>query len=415
MRRGRRRPVAVAAAMLVLLAAPAAAPAQQQQPNLTATNAILVETHTGDVVLQRKADERRPIASATKLMTALVAREQLALTDVIRAARYRALPVESKINLRAGERMQVADLLRGLLVASANDAAATLAEAVSGSTQAFVRDMNAHAKTLGLKDTHFANPVGLDASGNYSTARELTIMARKVLEDPFMAKVVNSPTATLKTGDRVRKIVNRNTLVRKVGYVTGVKTGHTIGAGYVLIGAGRRNGAELVSAVLGTPSEAAREQDTLNLLQYGFYRYRRRTVISQGKLLAAAPIKYRRGTEVEFIAGKTVKRVVRRGTKVRLRVLGAPTEVRGPLRAGQKVGEIQVRARGETIATVPLVAATTVAEATLPARARDWFTRPLALGLIVAAVLATVQLLFLYRRRARGRASNAPGQEVETA
>ena len=201
-------------------------------------------------------------------MTALLTLEEARPSEVLRAVRYSALPAESKINLQPGEKMTVADLLRGLLIESANDAAATLATRVGGSEAAFVRQMNARAQKLGLKNTHFANPIGLDQAGNYSTARDLVRLTLRLRAFDFFRRTVARERVTLKTGNRPRTLENRNTLVR-LPVVTGVKTGHTQQAGYVLIGSGRKRGITLISAVLGAPSVAAREADTRKLLRLG--------------------------------------------------------------------------------------------------------------------------------------------------
>src|SRR5262245_28874355 len=173
-------------------------------------------------------------------MTALLAVERLPLDGRVRAVPYHPMPAESLIDLAPGERMSVADLLRAALIESANDAAATLARAAGGSERRFVRLMNREARRLGLSETHDANPVGLDEPGNYSSARDLTTLARVVLRNQFLAKTVDLPRARLKTGAHPRIVVNRNDLVGRVPWVDGVKTGHTNGAGYVLVGAGRR-------------------------------------------------------------------------------------------------------------------------------------------------------------------------------
>ena len=158
--------VLVAISALLLLGA-ASASAAAPPPSVSAPNALVVEASTGDVAYAKAPNRRREIASATKLMTALLTLERSKPSTVYRAVRYRALPAESKINLRPGEKMTVADLMRGLLIESANDAAATLAERVAGSRPAFVKAMNVRAQQLGLKDTHYANPIGLDAPDNY--------------------------------------------------------------------------------------------------------------------------------------------------------------------------------------------------------------------------------------------------------
>src|SRR5688572_18926261 len=163
------------AALLAVLAGPARA--ADDPPELSAPSAILIEASTGDVLHERAADKRRAIASATKLMTALLTMEHAELSDKVTASDYVAAPIESKLSLRPGERLSVADLLRGLMLESANDAAVTLAEHVGGTRAAFVRRMNQRARQLKLGDTHFSNEIGLDQAGNYSSARDLAQLA----------------------------------------------------------------------------------------------------------------------------------------------------------------------------------------------------------------------------------------------
>ena len=389
-------------AALVLLAAPAAAGAAcPPPPQVSAPSAIVIDARSGDVLCKRNANEGRPIASTTKLMTALLVLERKKLSDVVPAARYRPLPIESKINLQPGERMTVADLLRGLMLESANDAAVTLAEAVSGSREAFVRLMNRRAGELGLRGTRFANPIGLDAPGNYSTAHELAKLTQELRKHPFFRDVVDSPATTLKSGMRQRMIRNRNLLVRNYEYVTGVKTGKTLGAGYVLVGSAQKRGVSLISVVLGTNSEAARNRDTLNLFQHGFSRYRPATAVSRGQILERVPIKFRPGAELELVASRTVKRrILRGGGGFERKLLDVPAEVEGPIAKGQRFGTIEIFHRGRRISRVPLVAGDSVAEAGAARKAKEFFTRPSTMGLLGVALLAAVMISVLLRRRA---------------
>jgi serine-type D-Ala-D-Ala carboxypeptidase (penicillin-binding protein 5/6) len=399
--------VLVAAAVLLV---PQAAGAQSAPNRLTAKTGILIEPSSGEVLWQRGADRRRSIASTTKLMTALLVLEHSKLSDVVPAADYRALPVESKINLRPGERMTVADLLRALLVYSANDAAVTLAQHVAGSRPAFVRLMNKRARELKLTGTHYANPVGLDDPANYSTARDLVKLTERLWRFSFFRRTVNRENIKLKTGDHPRSYDNRNTLVRRYRWIDGVKTGHTQQAGWVLVGAGRRNGVQLFSAVLGTPSEAARDADTLALLRYGFTLYEEVTAIQRGDLQnETVPIRWRRGAVLQVMAGRTVSRVLRKreGNPFTTRVISIPSEVEGPLRRGQALGMIEVRAHGKRVATVPLVAANAVPKADFGQKTKEWFTHPIAIVLFAAVLAGSVLLARrgrqVHRRRRRPR------------
>ena len=241
-----------------------------------AAAAILVDARDGSPILQKDPGESRSIASTTKLMTALLTLERADMDAVFTAPDYRALAVESKIDLRAGERMRVRDLLEALMLESANDAAVTLAEGIAGSRAEFVREMNARAAELGLTDTSYANPIGLDDPRNYSTARDLATLARRLLRNDRFARIVDTPSATLESGARPRTVDTRNDLIPRFPFVDGVKTGYTGSAGYVLVGSATgATGAKVVSVVLGEPSEAARDADTLALLRYGLAQYRR--------------------------------------------------------------------------------------------------------------------------------------------
>ncbi len=398
------------AAVLALVLAPAAHAADPPPP-VSSQSALVIEGSTADVAYSKQPNRRRAVASATKLMTALLTLERSRPSTVYRAVRYRALPAESKINLQPGEQMTVADLLRGLLIESANDAAATLATRVGGSEAEFVRAMNTRAEKLGLNNTHFANPIGLDEAGNYSTARDLVRLTLRLRAFDFFRRTVARERVTLRTGNRPRTLENRNTLVR-LPVVTGVKTGHTQQAGYVLIGSGRKNGITLVSAVLGAPSVAAREADTRKLFAWAFKLYRRVRPISPSEVLARVPIEYRRGAELALVVGDTSRRfVIRRGQHLRRCALRVPTEVSGPVMRGQKLGEVDIcRGEKKKIATLPVVASADVPDAGFAVRTKDRFTRPWTLLLVVMLGLACTLGLSRMRRRGSGGRRGSRGE-----
>jgi serine-type D-Ala-D-Ala carboxypeptidase (penicillin-binding protein 5/6) len=404
----------VALALLAVAVATAAVPARAQAadgPVVRAPAAILVEPATGDVVYQRKARDERPIASTTKLMTALLTLERMKLSTTVTAIRYRAAPAESVIGLRAGERLTVADLMRGLLLASANDAAATLAVRVGGTRERFVRLMNRRARQLGLRDTHYANPVGLDEAGNHSSAEDLVKLTLILRRNEFFRAVTNLPSATLKTGARPRTIANRNTLVREVPVVNGVKTGHTSTAGYVLVGSATRNGITVLSAVLGEPSEGARDADSLTLLRYGLSRYHRVAGVKRGATYATARLAHR-DDRVNLVATRTVRRTVRRDERMTTRVIGAPREVEGPLPAGARLGTIELRWRGRTVDRVALVTGHAVAGSTVVERAGGLIGRTLIVLAAAAVALGSLQVVLLRRRLQRRRSRRAGGTEI---
>jgi D-alanyl-D-alanine carboxypeptidase (penicillin-binding protein 5/6) len=403
--------LALVSAVALLAARPATAVAAGDGPAVRAPAAILVEPATGDVVFQRNAHDERPVASTTKLMTALVTLEREKLSTTFTAIRYRGAPAESVIGLRAGERLTVADYMRGLLLASANDAAATLAVRVGGSRARFVRLMNQRARQLGLHDTHYANPIGLDEAGNHSSAEDLVKLTLILRRNAFFRAVTNLPSATLRTGARQRTIANRNTLVRNVPVVNGVKTGHTSTAGYVLVGSATRNGVTVVSAVLGDPSEAARDADSLTLLRYGLSRYHRVNATTRGRTYATAKLAHR-DERVNLVATRTIRRTTRRGDRFTTRILGAPREIDGPLPAGARVGTIEVRWRGKRIDRVALVTARAVSGATLVERAGDLIGRTLIVLAVAVVALGSLQVVLLRRRLQRRRRGRAGGTEI---
>jgi serine-type D-Ala-D-Ala carboxypeptidase (penicillin-binding protein 5/6) len=354
---GRAGVLAVAA---LTLGAPAATAAGPPPPSLEgAAAAILVDARDGSQILAKDPGELRSIASTTKLMTALLTLERAPLDDVFVAPDYRALAVESKIDLRAGERMRVRDLLEALMLESANDAAATLAEGISGSRSAFVELMNARAGELGLTGTSYANPIGLDDPLNYSTARDLATLARRLLNDRRFARIVDSPSATLESGARPRTVANRNDLIARHPFVDGVKTGYTGRAGYVLVGSATgASGAKVVSVVLGEPSEAARDADTLALLRFGIAQYRRVSVLREGRPVTRADVAHRDET-VELVPARPASVVARRDQRLDERI-DAPAELEGELAAGSRVGSVTVLRDGEAVRRVGLVTATPV-------------------------------------------------------
>jgi D-alanyl-D-alanine carboxypeptidase (penicillin-binding protein 5/6) len=394
--------VVLAALALALSLAPTAPAATAPAPALSARSAILVQPDTEDVVYRRSATTQRPIASTTKLMTALITLEQAKLDDVFTAVHYHPGATESLMGLRGGERVSVRDLLRGLLLSSGNDAAATLAERVAGSRAAFVRLMNQRARELGLDDTHFANPVGLDDVANHSSALDLAELALVVLQNRFLARTVDLKQATVTMGGRRRTLVNRNTLVQHVSWVDGVKTGHTSQAGYVLVGAARRQGVRLISVVLGDPSEAARDADSLALLRYGLARYRSTTPVRTGQVLAEPKLAFR-DEHVDLVAGGGARVVVRRGERARVRLEGVPDELSGPLTAGQRVGTVVVERRGKTVARVALVTAAAIPAASFGDRVSSALPSPWLLLVVLALLACSLHLALRRRRRIRRR------------
>jgi serine-type D-Ala-D-Ala carboxypeptidase (penicillin-binding protein 5/6) len=382
---------------LLALGVPAAQAQDAERPPAvpSAQAAIVIDARDGDVMFAKQERQRRQMASTTKLMTALLTLENARSAAVFSAADYAAAPVESQIGLRPGERMSVQDLLEALLLESANDAAVTLAEGISGTREAFVAAMNARAEQLGLEDTSYANPIGFDDPLNYSTASDLSTLALDLMRRPRFARIVDLPIAELESGARPRVIDNRNTLIGAYPFVDGVKTGHTLQAGYVLIGAGEnRAGGKVISVVMGEPSEPARDMDTLALLRWGLGRFMRVQVIDRRRAMARSAIEYR-DEKAALAPARGVALTLRDGEEVRRRV-DAPEELEGPLAAGTRVGSVTVLVDGERKRRVALVTAAEIPEAgTLRVFVSEVgvpLTVLLALGVLFAVVLLAMRL-----------------------
>ena len=392
---------ALCAALLAPLAAPSDAGAAQ--PRLDARAWALIDARTGDVLAAHAAAERLPIASTTKLMTAYVALKELPLGKRINAAPYTPTTAESLLELRPGQRISIRDLLYGLILRSGNDAAYDLAVAAAGSEESFVREMNSYAAALGLSDTHYGNPIGLDEPDNYSSAYDLTALARRLLAMPVFAKIAASREAVLRSLRTPRRIDTRVDLLYEVPWATGVKTGYTSGAGYVLVGAGRLDGVPLISAVLGAESEAARDEETEELLTYGFSLHRHEVPVRKGEEMATPAIRWS-DEELPLRAARSVAIGVRREQRLAVRV-DAPQEVEGPIRRGAVLARATVSVDGIRVARVPLLAARSVAAASgldkVRAVAGDNAGRLL---LAFFAILLAAGFLRQRRRAAPGRA-----------
>ena len=428
-----RRLAAAGAALLALVPAtalsqggqPAPGPAAKEQPakkkggkaqpagppRLDARAWILVDPRD-DAVLASSAPHRElPIASATKLMTARLALERLRPNETLRAPPYQALAAESLLGLRAGEKMTVRDLLYALVLESANDAAATIATGVAGSVPRFVNRMNREAAALGLEDTSYANPIGLDAAANHSSAADLAELAGLLLKNRLFSRISDTQVVTLRSGDSPRRIDTRNTLLNLDPSANGVKTGHTLGAGYVLVGSATRDGTRLVSAVLGARSEAARDAETLELLDYGFSLYRPSTPVKRGEELADSALDYR-DERLALVARRPIQVSAREGQPVRTRV-EAPEEVSGAVEQGESLGRAVVTVEGRVAGATALVAAESVEAATLLDKAASALQNPailLAAGLFVIVV---VLLLALRGRRPRAGGETEPPPEPQ--
>lgn len=327
---------------------------KELMPDVSMDEGILV-TKDGRELWERNADARHHIASITKLMTAIVALEHAKPNDIMTVPEVSVQVGESSASLKKGEKMSLKDLLAALLVKSGNDAALAIATNIGGDIPHFVDMMNAKAQELGMKNTHFDNPHGLDSATHYSTARDVSIMSRYALMKPVIREIVSTKLYRFSDATNSHKLPNTNLLLWKYQGAIGTKTGFTDKAGYCLSGAAKREDIELYAITLGTSLEVARFSETAALLDFGFDHYRNQEIAVRGTQLGSAKMK--------DYPNKTVPGIIARDVTIPVLDYVGPIHrevktsiVGAPIKKGDTIGVVQYIQDGQLIASVPLVA-----------------------------------------------------------
>lgn len=319
---------------------------------ISARKAVVMDGQTGRVLYAKDADTKSLIASTTKIMTALLICEQCNVLDRMQIPKE-AVGIEgSSMYLREGEVLTLQELLYGLMLSSGNDAAVALAIYCGGTVEGFAQLMNDKARELGLTQTHFSNPNGLDAPDHYSCARDLAVLASYAMKNPIFAMTVS--TKTVHVGQRVLR--NHNKLLWLVEGANGVKTGYTKAAGRILVSGASRGGRQIVAVTLDAPSDW---QDHKLLLEQAFSGYQVKTLVRAGQILAAVPVAGGSAGNVELIAQEDFAYAVARGESVSLELPGAGF-VYAPVCAGQDAGYAHVFLDGVAVGKVPLMYGDTV-------------------------------------------------------
>lgn len=332
---------------------------------LTSPSAILCEASTGQVIFEKNADERRPVASVNKVMTILLTLEavdegRVSLEDQVMVSPRAASMGGSQAFLDAGERYKLSELLKTVIVASANDSAVALAEHLAGTEESFVRLMNTRAEELGLTNTHYANCTGLPAQEHYTTARDVAKLSAQLDLHPIYYRYSTIWMDEIKhRGGRVTSLTNTNRLIRFYPGCDGYKTGSTNEARYCVSATAKKEGMRLIAVVLGTPAGQTRFDEARAMLEYGFANVQLVTPIAQGQALdMTVPVRLGGRDEVSVLSGGTCSLLERRGEKNALSLEAALVEkVNAPVYAGDVLGEIRVKRGDEVVAVVPAVAA----------------------------------------------------------
>ena len=349
-------------------------------PTIAARSWLLLDATSNQILGSQDADLRIEPASLTKIMTAYLAfsairdkRLDLNQTITVSNNAWKVDGDSSKMFIEPSMPVRVNDLLYGLIVQSGNDAAVSLAEAVAGTEAAFADLMNREAQRMGLKSTRFANPHGLPRQDNYSTARDLSILAARLIADfPDLYKIYSTKSFTY------NKITqpNRNRLLWLDATVDGMKTGHTQAAGYCLIASAKRpNGSgerRLISVVLGTDSDAVRAQESQKLLNWGFLNFDTIKIYTKGQAVVTPSVWKGSQNDIKLGFNQDVYITLPRGFNPKLKpVVERPDPLVAPIRQFSRVGTLKIMADGKIISTLPLQALEQVNEASIVGRAFD--------------------------------------------
>lgn len=347
----------------------AAAPLEEGGPlEISSPSVMLAEASTGTVIFEKNADERREVASITKLMTALLVFEALedndiALTDQVTVSKRAAAMEGSQALLDADTAYKLEDLLRTMIMASANDSAVALAEYLAGSEENFVQRMNQRAEALGMDDTHYVNCTGYPQEGQYTTARDVMTLSCEVSRHPAYHTYASVWVDTLvHPSGRVTDLTNTNRLVRFYEGCDGFKTGSTDAAKFCVSATAEKNGMRLIAVVLGCENSQTRFNEARSMLEYGFANYQRVTIAQKGQRLGES-LKVNRGSaeSVELLLGSGLSMLLRNGQSSQLKMeLVVPESVDAPVEAGQVVGFARVLLGETVVAKLNVAAASAV-------------------------------------------------------
>ena len=341
-------------------------------PKLDARSWVLVDADTGVYLTGKNPDHRLPIASTTNVMTALVALEEANLDEEVtiseQAERFVGFTY-SNVGLIKGERLSVRELLKAALIPSGTEAVYALAEHLGdGSVDEFVDEMNQKADSMGLKNTHFENPAGIDARGHYSSARDLASIAWAAMEYPTFDDIVDTEQATITTQNREIAVSNTNNLLYTYDEANGVKTGTSPKAGPCLVASATDGDESYVAVVLDARGEEYRFAAARTALEYGFNNYEHEPLARKGQVYEELPLPFRQDESVRLVAAKDVLGPASPSLEVERQVL--VKEAPPTAKAGQKLGTVEVFVNGKSVGSSPLITKRGYKEASLWVKAR---------------------------------------------
>ncbi|GIP02244.1 MULTISPECIES: D-alanyl-D-alanine carboxypeptidase family protein [Paenibacillus] len=322
----------------------------QEELAPSARSAILLDADTGTIIYEKNSHDKLPPASITKVMTMLLTMEaidegQLKWTDKVRTSEYAASMGGSQIFLEPGEEMTVDEMLKGIAMASGNDASVAMAEKIAGSEEGFVKMMNEKAAELGMKDTHFVNCNGLPAENHYTSAHDIAVMSRELLKYDQITKYTGAYQDYLrKDSEKPFWLVNTNKLVRFYTGADGLKTGYTSEAKFCLSATAKRDGLRAVAVVMGAPDTKTRNNEVSRMFDYAFSQYTMHSIYKPGEVLGIVKVQKGNVPEISIQAEKDYSVLVKKGVKnpdIRHEIQLDPN-VKAPVAAGQVIGKLSV-------------------------------------------------------------------------
>lgn len=341
---------------------------------LTSKSALLMEEDTGTILYEQNSHEALPPASVTKVMTLLLIYEgerdgKFEWTDTVQVSEHAASMGGSQVFLEEGETQTAADMTKSIAIASANDAAVAMAEFLAGSEEAFVQKMNERAKELGMEDTNFVNACGLDTEGHVSSAYDIALMSRELMENfpeikEYTTTWQDSIVHKTRRGEETFGLTNTNKLIQWYDGATGLKTGSTGNALYCLSGTAKRDGMGLIAVVMAAPDYKVRFREVMQLLDYGFANYAIEKGREKGYAMGEVPVEKGMTDTVEAVVAEEISVLVPKGKEAqwetKTELLPA---VSAPVEAGTKVGELVYLRDGEEVGRVELTAGENVEKA----------------------------------------------------
>ena len=372
-------------------------------PDVSAASAILVDAVSGQVLYAQSADTPRPMASTTKIMTALLFCERVPDDAIVTASKYASETRESSLHLKPNEKLTAHDLLRAILMRSANDGCVAAAEHVAGSETAFVALMNARAAQLGAAHTHFTNPHGLHNKNHYTTARDLATIARTAIREPRINEVVKMEhTYIARSMDKFDVgMRNHSHFLGHFPGADGIKTGYTVPAGHCYVGSATQNDWRLITVVLKSKDYV---KDTAALMQWGFENFEPRPLVKAGQTVGTCDIRDGSVGSVSVLAQRPVQVVLKKGAGASITQRVTLSPLKAPVDAGAAVGEIEEAMNGKVVSVSPLIAASTVPVMPLPVPllGTRGSSRPLVVAAAVALILALYKVCFSYGNKKDG-------------